>query len=89
MIRVYLVLLMILPASSFFAQKEKPLNYRRFDERLLHFGFMLGLNTSDFTLYPKLNAYSEYGLKSITTDATSGGQVGIVSTLKLGTPVVR
>lgn len=87
--RVYLVLLMILPASSFFAQKEKPLNYRRFDERLLHFGFMLGLNTSDFTLYPKLNAYSEYGLKSITTDATPGGQVGIVSTLKLGTPVVR
>lgn len=65
------------------------MNYRRFDERLLHFGFMLGLNSSDFTYYPKLNAYQDYGLKSLTSDATAGGQVGIVSTLKLGTPVVR
>ena len=80
---------LVLISTVSLAQQEKPMNYRRFDERVLHFGFMLGLNTSDFTLYPKLNAYADYGLKSITTDATPGGQVGIVSTLKLGTPVVR
>ena len=65
------------------------MNYRRFDERLLHFGFMLGLNSSDFTYYQNLNAYQDFGLKSLTSDATAGGQVGIVSTLKLGTPTVR
>jgi hypothetical protein len=84
-----IALLGLIFSFSALSQKEKPLNYRRFDERTLHFGFMLGLNTSDFTLYPKLNAYADYGLKSISTDATPGGQVGIVSTLKLGTPVVR
>lgn len=85
--RTVFFLLMISFGSM--AQKEKPLNYRRFDERLLHFGFMLGLNSSDFTYYPKLNAYQDYGLKSLTSDATAGGQVGIVSTLKIGTPTVR
>jgi hypothetical protein len=50
---------------------------------------MLGLNSSDFTYYPKLNAYQDYGLKSLTSDATAGGQVGIVSTMKIGTPTVR
>lgn len=83
------VLFLLLISFSSTAQKEKPLNYRRFDERLLHFGFMLGLNSADFTYYPKLNAYQDYGLKSLTSDATAGGQVGIVSTLKIGTPAVR
>lgn len=71
------------------AQKEKPQNYRRFDEKLLHFGFMLGANTSSFTLFQKLDAYQNYGLKSLTVRPSAGGQVGIVTTLKVGTPVVR
>lgn len=72
-----------------YSQKQKPQNYRRFDERLVHFGFMLGINSSDFTAYQVVDAYQQYGLKSLVTDAQPGGQVGIVSTLKLGTPVVR
>lgn len=65
------------------------MNYRRFDERTLHFGFMLGFNSADFTYYPKIDAYQQYGLISLNSKSTPGGQVGIVSTLKLGTPVVR
>jgi hypothetical protein len=76
-------------AFNGFAQREKPQNYRRFDEKLLHFGFMLGGNTSDFSTYQKLNAYQDYGLKSLTNKSSAGGQVGIVTTLKVGTPVVR
>ena len=72
-----------------FSQKEKPQNYRRFDEKLVHFGFMLGGNTSNFNVILKPDAYSTYGLKSLTAKSSIGGQVGIVSTLKLGTPVVR
>jgi hypothetical protein len=87
--RASLFLMFVLFSFISFTQKEKPMNYRRFDERTLHFGFMLGLNSSDFTYYQKLNAYQDYGLKSLTSNATSGGQVGIVSTLKLGTPTVR
>lgn len=75
--------------GSSFAQKEKPENYKRFDEKLLHFGFMLGANTSSFNLYQKTNAFQDYGLKSLTVRPSAGGQVGIVTTLKVGTPVVR
>ncbi len=85
----FFTIALLLTTFSANAQKEKPLNYRRFDERLLHFGFMLGFNASDFTLYQKVDAYQAYGLKSLTTSTTAGGQVGIVSTLKIGTPVVR
>ena len=84
-----LIPLFLFLASTSYAQKERPQNYRRFDERLLHFGFMLGFNTASFTEYPVMNAYEQYGLKSFTAKSQPGGQVGIVSTLKLGTPVVR
>ena len=85
--RIFIITLLIV--SSTFAQKEKPQNYKRFDEKLLHFGFMLGFNKSDFTVYQNLDAYSKYGLKTLTTTKTPGGQVGIVTTMKLFTPVVR
>lgn len=83
-----LVILVFIP-TFLFAQKEKPKNYRRFDEKLIHFGFMLGGNTADFGMRLKPNAYQDYGLKSLTSRSSAGGQVGIVSTLKLGHPVVR
>jgi hypothetical protein len=83
-----LVILAFIP-TFLIAQVEKPKNYRRFDEKLIHFGFMLGGNTADFGMRLKPNAYQEYGLKSLTSRSSAGGQVGIVSTLKLGHPVVR
>ncbi len=85
----FISVVFILFAFSAFSQREKPKNYRRFDEKTIHFGFMLGANTSNFTVYQKVNAYSDYGLKSLTARSSPGGQVGIVTTLKLGTPVVR
>lgn len=87
--RLWIVLVLCFSTISVYSQKEKTQNYRRFDERLLHFGFMLGINSSDFTAYPVMDAYEMYGLKSLESKSQPGGQVGIVSTLKLGTPVVR
>jgi len=72
-----------------YGQPEKPKNYRKYDDRLLHFGFMLGFNNASFTSNPKIDAYEQYGLKSLVINSQPGGQVGIVSTLKIGTPVVR
>lgn len=72
-----------------FSQKEKPMNYRKFDEKVFHFGFMLGANVSDYTAFQTLDAYSAYGLKSMEVKSQPGGQLGILTTMKLGTPVVR
>lgn len=50
---------------------------------------MLGGNLSDFALSQKLEAYEQFGLKSLENHSAAGGQLGIVSTLKLGHPVAR
>lgn len=76
-------------AANVLAQPEKTKNYRRFDERWIHFGFMLGANTANFKAIPVNEAYANYNLKSLETKSQPGGQVGIVTTLKLGHPVVR
>lgn len=73
----------------FFAQKQKPLNYSKFDEKFIHFGFMLGFNKADFVVEQKLNAYQDFRLLSLQNKPTSGAQVGIVTTMKLGTPILR
>lgn len=82
-------IIFILVSFVSFSQKEKPKNYRRFDEKTIHFGFMLGANTSNFTVIQEPKGYEKFGLKSLSVKSTPGGQVGIVSTLKLGTPVIR
>ena len=71
------------------AQKFKQERYKNFDKRTFHFGFMLGFNSSDFTVYQDVNAYENYGLKLLENDAQPGGQLGILTTMKLGTPVLR
>ena len=63
-----------------FAQPQRPKNYSKFDQKTLHFGFMLGGNTADLTVYQRLNAYEQFGLKSLTNQSSAGGQVGIVTT---------
>lgn len=76
-------------ASATLAQREITPNYRKFDDRLLHFGFMLGANSANFIATPKLDAYQQYGLRALEVKSQPGGQVGIVTTMKVFTPVVR
>ena len=80
-----------------FSQKYYQERYKSFDKRLFHFGFMLGTNTSDFTKYEKLDVYNKqyqfynalYSLQAIKNNPTIGAQLGILSTLKLGTPLLK
>lgn len=83
------LLIFIVLGSSSYAQKFKQERYKNFDKRMFHFGFMLGFNSNDFTVYQDVNAYEQYGLKLLENDAQPGGQLGILTTMKLGTPVLR
>jgi len=47
--RTLLILLLIIP-QIILAQKQKPKNDSTYDDRPLHFGFSLGLNTMDFNV---------------------------------------
>ena len=62
--RSIVVLLCIVSVSLGWAQPEKPKNYRRFDDKVIHFGFMLGFNTANFRAIPQQDAYAQYGLAS-------------------------
>jgi hypothetical protein len=85
--RFFLLIFLISFAS--FGQRLKQERYKNFDKRLFHFGFMLGFNSADFTVYQEVNAYNQYGLVSLTSKSTPGGQIGMLATMKLGTPVLR
>ncbi len=87
--RFLLVLILMLCSVAVNAQPEKTKNYRRFDEKTLHFGFMLGMNTANFNCIPVPDAYEKYGVKSLESKSQPGGQIGIVSSLKVFHPVVR
>lgn len=65
------------------------MNYRRFDEKLVHFGVSLGANSADFTVYQVPKAYEQFGVLSVTNQSQPGGHVGPLVTMKLGTPIVR
>ena len=65
------------------------MNYRRFDEKTFHFGFLLGANVSDFTVYEVPKFYEQFGVRSISNLSQPGGQVGPLVTMSLGTPIVR
>lgn len=84
----FLILFVLISFASF-GQRFKQERYKNFDKRLFHFGFMLGFNKSDFTVYQEVNAYNQYGLVSLTSKSTPGGQIGMLATMKLGTPVLR
>lgn len=85
----FLILPFLFIASLSFGQKDKPMNYRKFDRKLIHFGFMLGGNSTNFTMVRKPDIFQNYGIESLTTRSVAGGQLGIVTSLKCGTPVVR
>jgi len=50
--RILILLILLIPVAAT-SQKAKPKNDSNYDERLLHFGFSMGLNTMDFI--PKMN----------------------------------
>jgi hypothetical protein len=84
-----LVVLFLFVSLAGWSQKEKPMNYRRFDEKTFHFGFLLGANVSDFTVYEVPKFYEQFGVRSISNLSQPGGQVGPLVTMSLGTPIVR
>lgn len=72
MFRRLIILLLLLTPILLSAQKAKPKNDSNYDERMLHFGFSMGLNTMDFNI--KL---SDEAIASKTTVETVSLKPGI------------
>lgn len=95
--KIILFILLIVAGGYVIAQKQK-INYlTTFDDKLIHFGFTIGVNTLDFNIVnynpigdnPDFIAYPEDGITSTTnvrSDVATlvpGFTVGIISSLRL------
>jgi hypothetical protein len=75
--------------SSYYAQHQRLENYKNFDKSWLQFGVQMGVNNASFNLIPTLNAYTSFGYRSIKAKSQPGMTIGMLTSLKLGTPVLR
>ncbi|MEX1192039.1 MAG: porin family protein [Brumimicrobium sp.] len=87
---LFISILFVLVLSSGFAQRSLVTkNYRNFDRKFIHFGFMLGINTADFSTRYNPNMLTNYNTYSVENKSQPGFQLGIISSMKLGTPNIR
>ncbi|MCU4154455.1 PorT family protein [Carboxylicivirga sp. A043] len=85
--KLLIVIFLLVQVSAVFAQGKRSRipNLRSFDERPLHFGFLIGINTMDFKVYNTGMPISVDGelLYADVVDLTPGLNIGIVSSYKL------
>lgn len=81
---IALVVLILLSASQLFAQKLYPENLPNFDKRTIHFGFSLGINSTDFTIRRQPNLFQYDSLMVLESQKQAGFNLAIVSDLHLG-----
>ena len=70
--------------SNVQGQKKQIENLYNYDLQVLHFGFLLGVNSFDFVAKPTPNFYGIDSLYNITSEPALGFSLGIVSNLHLG-----
>jgi len=78
-----LIFLLIHVSSS--GQKQKPKNDSSYDEKLLHFGFSLGVNTMDFNITPTQKPLSLSSLTYLNPEVSNlmpGINIQIVTNLR-------
>lgn len=86
-VRFLIVFLFI--STNFHSQRYLTQRYKNFDNRYFHFGFMMGGNTGNFTLFAQDSNFLNYGIKSVSAKSTPGGQFGLLTSVKLGTPMFK
>lgn len=87
--KIFSVFLCVSAGLYAHGQHQKLENYKNFDKEVLSFGVQMGFNYTGFNFTPTLDAYSAYGFRSIQAQALPGAQVGLLASLKLGTPILR
>ena len=81
--KIYKVALILLLSQNLYAQRYNvPLNLPNYDNKPIHFGFLIGLNTLDFKLTPVSNVEDE--LFVIQSLNQKGFNLGVVSNMRLG-----
>ncbi len=82
---IYIFMLLQVGAAFGQGKNSRIANLRSFDERPLHFGFLIGINTMDFRVYNTGMPINDQGEKMYADvlTLTPGLNIGIVSSYKL------
>lgn len=84
MSRFFTILFLGLLSFQLHAQKPKILNYTTHDDRAIHFGFCLGLNSMDFIIKNSVNTVQKGALIADISKSNPGFHIQIVSNYRLG-----
>lgn len=84
--KIFAIVVIIAVSTSVCAQVPKSKNYRNFDRKWFHFGFMLGMNATQFQAKMTTDTSRTRGLAGIDIKGTPGFDLGIITSIKLGTP---
>ena len=63
---------------------KKVMNLQNYDNKMLHFGFLLGINLADFRIKYNPNYFGVDTILSVQCKRESGFNLGIISDLRLG-----
>lgn len=66
------------------AQRAKVLNYSTHDDRAIHFGFCLGLNSMDFIVHNSFSSFQKDSLLADVSKPVPGFHIQIISNYRLG-----
>jgi len=80
----FVLLLMLLVPFSLEAQQSKVQNLPKYDKQKIHFGFLLGINVTDFYIDRDGSFNGDDSLYTVESAKQSGFNLGIVSNLRLG-----
>ncbi|MBI5219194.1 MAG: PorT family protein [Bacteroidia bacterium] len=81
--RIAAILFCFFTLACFSQQEFRPKNLPKYDNKVLHFGFTLGLNTMDFRIHPATSFMSD-SIDIIENNRRLGFNISIVSSLRLG-----
>ena len=77
-------LVLLFNADSLFAQKQKILNLPKYDRQRFHFGFILGINKTDFVIDRVASFSLIDSLYTVESKGTSGFNLQIVTNMRMG-----
>lgn len=79
------VVLIIFTATGAFAQRQKVLNLPTYDDKAYHFGFLLGINSTNFHINYTTQIKDYDSLMAVIAKPAGGFNLGIVTNARLGT----
>ena len=80
---IIVAMILSLPVTQLQAQRIVVKNQEKYDKQWIHFGFLLGMNKTDFKVGRADDFYKSDSVMTLTADGQTGFNLGIISNLRI------